>query len=78
MNDTMTITVSSKGQVTLPVGWRKSHGLDFGCECDAVAIGDSLLIKPRPRRRGAAGLLEHLLSQEVVFPLVQRHTLPFK
>jgi bifunctional DNA-binding transcriptional regulator/antitoxin component of YhaV-PrlF toxin-antitoxin module len=78
MSDTMTVTVSSKGQVTLPVDWRKSNGLERGGECDAVPVGDGLLIKPRPKRRGAAGLLEHLMEQTVAFAPVQRHHLPFK
>ena len=74
----MTIIVSSKGQVTLPVDWRKSHGLDMGGECDAVAVGDGLLIKPRPQRQGAVGLCDFLMKQEAALPRVERHTLPFK
>jgi bifunctional DNA-binding transcriptional regulator/antitoxin component of YhaV-PrlF toxin-antitoxin module len=74
----MTITVSSKGQVTLPVDWRKSNGLILGGECDALPVGDGLLIKPRPQRRGATGLLEHLMEQDVAFAPVKRHNLPFK
>lgn len=74
----MTITVTSKGQVTLPVDWRKSNGLDLGGECDAVLVADGLLIKPRPQRQGAVGLCDFLMEQEAALPPVERHTLPFK
>ena len=81
MSEPTTITVTSKGQVTLPVGWRKSHGLADGGPCDAREVQDgqgSLLITPRPPRRGAKGLLAHLLAQEAAFAPVERHTLPVK
>ena len=67
-----------KGQMTVPVDWRKAHGLMSGGECDAVLVGDGLLLKPRPQRRGAAGLLEYLMEQDCSFPPVERHNLPFK
>jgi bifunctional DNA-binding transcriptional regulator/antitoxin component of YhaV-PrlF toxin-antitoxin module len=78
MTEVMTVTVSSKGQVVLPIAWRQANGLDAGGECDAVALGDGLLIKPRPKRRGASGLLEFIMEWEVSIPPVERHTLPFK
>lgn len=74
----MTVTVSTKGQVTLPVDWRKENGLDYGGECDALRVADGLLLKPRPPRMGMAGLLEFLLEQEVALPPVERHILPAK
>jgi AbrB family looped-hinge helix DNA binding protein len=78
MSTTMTVTVSSKGQVTLPVDWRKAHGLDLGGECDALEVGDGILIKPRPKRRGADGLYKFLMDQEAALPKVERHYLPSK
>jgi bifunctional DNA-binding transcriptional regulator/antitoxin component of YhaV-PrlF toxin-antitoxin module len=81
MSETMTVTVSWKGQAVLPLDWRKSHGLTEGGPCDAREVNDgkgSLLITPRPQRKGAKGLLAHLMSQEVAFPSVTRHTLPSK
>jgi AbrB family looped-hinge helix DNA binding protein len=81
MSRPSTITVSSKGQVTLPVEWRRTHGLAQGGPCDVLEVADgrgSLLITPRAARRGAAGLLEHILEQDAAFPPVERHALPFK
>ena len=78
MNEATTIFVSSKGQVTLPVEWRREHGLDAGGRCDAIPVADGLLLKPRSQRIGAIGLSDFLLEQEAALPPVERHTLPFK
>ena len=82
MRDLKTLTVTEKGQAQLPASWRKQAGLIHGGACDLRFLDDgrhSLLITPRvQKRRGAAGLLAHLKSQEVAFPKVERHTMPFK
>ena len=77
-----TITITAKGQAQFPVKWRKLAGLALGGSCDVRPANDgrqSLIITPRVRTRlGAAGLLAHLQRQEVPFPKVERHHLPFK
>ena len=81
MSETMTVSVSWKGQAVLPLEWRKAHGLEDGGPCDAREIADgkgSLLITPRPKRHGAKGLLKFLKEQEVALPPVERHILPSK
>lgn len=77
-----TLTITEKGQAQFPASWRKQAGLINGGPCDVRMLDDgrqSLLITPRPqKRRGAVGLLAHLESQEIAFPEVERHTMPFK
>jgi bifunctional DNA-binding transcriptional regulator/antitoxin component of YhaV-PrlF toxin-antitoxin module len=79
MRDVDTVTVTERGQAVLPLAWRKAHGLDNGGPCDAKEVGDgkgSLLLTPRPQRKGAKGLLRFIQDQEVSFAPVERHTLP--
>lgn len=79
MQDLDTVTVSERGQAVLPRAWRKAHGLESGGPCDAREVGDgkgSLLLTPRPQRKGASGLLKMLREQEVALPKTERHTLP--
>jgi hypothetical protein len=80
--DLDTITITEKGQAQFPANWRKAAGLLHGGPCDVRVLNDgrqSLLITPRAqKRRGAAGLLAHLKNQNVAFPPVERHTMPFK
>jgi len=82
MRDLDTITITKKGQAQFPASWRKVAGLLQGGPCDVRVVNDgrqSLLITPRvQKRRGAAGLLAHLKSQTVAFPVVERHTMPAK
>jgi bifunctional DNA-binding transcriptional regulator/antitoxin component of YhaV-PrlF toxin-antitoxin module len=82
MRDLETITITEKGQAQFPAGWRKLAGLAHGGPCDVRPLNDgrqSLIITPRAqKRRGAAGLLAHLKRQEMPFPKVERHHLPFK
>ena len=81
MSDTLTVAVSWKGQAVLPLEWRRAHGLSDGGPCDAREVNDgkgSLLITPRPARKGAKGLLNFLLDQEAAFAPTVRHTLPSK
>ncbi len=81
MSDTMTVSVSWKGQAVLPLEWRRAHGLADGGPCDAREVPDgkgSLLITPRPNRKGAKGLLKFILKQEAALKPVLRHTLPSK
>jgi bifunctional DNA-binding transcriptional regulator/antitoxin component of YhaV-PrlF toxin-antitoxin module len=82
MRDRETITITAKGQAQFPASWRKLAGLAQGGPCDVRYLNDgrqSLVITPQVRnRRGATGLLAHLRRQEVPFPKVERHHLPFK
>ncbi len=81
MSDTLTVSVSWKGQAVLPLEWRKAHGLAEGGPCDARVVNDgkgSLLITPRPQRKGASGLLDFLKQQTVSFGPVQRTPMPSK
>ncbi len=82
MRDLDTITITEKGQATFPATWRRQVGLLRGGPCDVRILNDgrqSLLITPRAqKRRGAAGLLEHLKKQTAAFPPVERHVMPFK
>jgi bifunctional DNA-binding transcriptional regulator/antitoxin component of YhaV-PrlF toxin-antitoxin module len=82
MSAVTTITITEKGQAQFPLTWRKQVGLMEGGPCDLRILNDghqSLIITPRPqKRRGAVGLLSHLKRQEVPFPKVERHDLPFK
>ncbi len=81
MSDIMTVHVTERGQAVMPLDWRKAHGLAAGGPCDAREVNDgkgSLLITPRPKRKGAKGLLSFLEKQTVAFPPVKRHTLPSK
>lgn len=77
-----TITITEKGQAQFPAKWRKLAGLAHGGPCDVRPLNDghqSLIITPRAqKRRGASGLLAHLKRQEMPFPKVERHSLPFK
>lgn len=82
MTELTTVTVSRKGQATLPLTWRKAGGLALGGPCDARELNDgkgSLLLTPRVQKRaGAKGLLAFLQGQTAAFPPVTRHTLPTK
>lgn len=81
MSDTLTVQVTARGQAVMPLGWRKAHGLEHGGPCDAREVNDgkgSLLITPRPKRKGAKGLADFMDKQSVAFKPVTRHTLPFK
>lgn len=81
MVELTTVTVTRKGQAQLPLDWRREQGLEDGGPCDARPVNDgkgSLLLTPRPKRQGAKGLADFLLSVDVAFPPVERHTLPAK
>lgn len=81
MNDVMTVSISMKGQAVLPLKWRKENGLTAGGVCDGVLVRDgkgSLMITPRPKRKGAKGLLKFILAQDASLPPVKRHKFPSK
>jgi AbrB family looped-hinge helix DNA binding protein len=42
--------ISSKGQLVLPKAVRDAHGLVAGSEVDVESVGDTIVLKPRPRK----------------------------
>jgi bifunctional DNA-binding transcriptional regulator/antitoxin component of YhaV-PrlF toxin-antitoxin module len=81
MRKSMTVSVTWRGQAVLPLEWRKANGLEEGGPCDARFVEDgkgSLLLTPRPKRKGAKGLLKFLSKQTAALPPVRRHLLPSK
>lgn len=57
----MLVTITSKGQLTLPKGIREQLGLVFGSKLDFQVEPDGSL-RARPMRRGAADLFGLLQS----------------
>ena len=57
----MTITV--KGQVTIPQALRERFGLMPGTEVEFVADADALRLKPRKRGKGGASAFDAWLSK---------------
>ena len=43
-----TVTVSSKGQITLPAGFRHKAGIAAGTRLQAYQQGNALVLKPAP------------------------------
>ena len=41
--------ISSKGQLVLPKAVRDAHGLGPGSEVEVESVGDTIVLKPRPR-----------------------------
>jgi bifunctional DNA-binding transcriptional regulator/antitoxin component of YhaV-PrlF toxin-antitoxin module len=40
------LSVGSNGQVTIPIGFRKGHGLNKGGKVAAIQMGDALVLVP--------------------------------
>ena len=41
--------ISSKGQLVLPKAVRDAHGLGPGSEVEVESVGETIVLKPRPR-----------------------------
>lgn len=52
------MTVTSKGQVTIPQALRERFGLQSGTEVEFIADTDGLRIKPRARGQGTASAFD--------------------
>lgn len=60
-----TVTVSSKGQITLPAGFRHRAGIAAGTRLQACQQGDTLILKPAPDFFALKGCLGKAKSQAV-------------
>jgi AbrB family looped-hinge helix DNA binding protein len=82
VKDFDTITISKKGQSSLPKWWRDASGLSRGGVIEVRPVRDgknSILLTPKSaKRRGAVGLLKLFSSCPAPIPLPERHRLPFK
>jgi AbrB family looped-hinge helix DNA binding protein len=58
-----TVTISSKGQITLPKALRDRHHLGEGEEALVVDTESGILIRPRPKRK-LYGLLKGRVDSE--------------
>ena len=57
------MTVTVKGQITIPQALRERFGLQPGTEVEFVAGADALQVKPRKRNRRAATPFEAWLTK---------------
>jgi len=74
-----TITVTSKGQATLPIAWRRSAGLMDGGSAQFELVGADtlrLVAVPKPTRRKGFGAF--LLRIPPGLPKITKHYLPYK
>jgi len=59
------MTVTVKGQITIPQALRERFGLQPGTEVEFVAGADALQVKPRKRSRRAATAFDAWLTKAV-------------
>lgn len=64
MSDTIVVSVGPKGRVVIPVGMRRSLGIEEGSELTALLEGEGVLLLPRDavRRRLRAELARVTVS----------------
>jgi AbrB family looped-hinge helix DNA binding protein len=46
--DASIVTVSSKGQIVIPAGIRRTYGIDAGTKLSVVDMGDHISLVPAP------------------------------
>lgn len=82
MNALRTLQVTSAGQTTLPIAWRRRQGLVTGGPVKAVEVSDgqgSLLLTPvRPPAPAGKGLGAAMLAMPPGLPEIPKHVLPSK
>jgi AbrB family looped-hinge helix DNA binding protein len=61
-------TVTSKGQITLPIELRRLLSIDTGTDIEFTISGTSILMKPKRPISASFGVLRHLQGIDTTIP----------